>query len=478
MAIAAAPDQAQLRALLAEAVTATIHLRQADRLHGQVAMLHHAVGEREDAVDVLTQAASLATGRPEACEALGYAAYSIGEHGLSHYFYGHAARQAPHDATCWYNLATANRNLGRFAEAEDNCDRALSLDPALAQAALLRAQVRTQTHDANHVADLRRRLQAQPLGAPARIFLHYALGKELDDLGEHDAAFQQFADGAAARRASLRYDVAEDERKLKRIIEAFDISRLQGAPPLQSPVRHGFIIGLPRSGTTLTERILTGAAGVVANGETDNLVTSLMEGAAKGDADIFDRVAAADPAQVAAAYERRAGHGPRAQLVLEKMPMNYLYAGAIRLCLPEARVVLIERCPGDNLLAMYTTLFGAGYPFSYDLVELARYYAAYRRLIDHWADALGEQLLRIEYEALVADPLSGGGAMARHMGVMWQDSMVRVQDNRSATSTASAEQVRRPIYRTAVRRWRKYARQLQPLADALDQMGLSMDWSH
>lgn len=477
MAASTAPSQEQLRAWRDEAKAAVRLLKSASRTHARLAQVEHALGDRAAAIDVLHQAALLGVGGPEDCEALGFVAFSLGAHELSHQFYGQAVQQVPRDATCWYNLATANRNLGRFDEAESNCNQALALDPGQVQAALLRAQVRTQSCEANHVGDLRARLAASPAQSPAHIFLNYALGKELDDLGDHDAAFVHFARGAAARRATLQYDVAEDEFKLRRIGEVFSASRLQQAGPLDPQVRHGFIIGLPRSGTTLTERILSGAGGVAANGETDNLVASLMDGAAKGAGDVFDNVAAADPQRVTQSYERRAGHGDAATLVLEKLPMNYLYAGAIRLCLPQARVVLMERSTGDNLFAMYSTLFGTGYPFSYALDDLARYYAAYRRLIAHWSAVLGDQFLQVGYEALVDDPVGLGQTIAGHMGVPWRDAMVKVENNRSATSTASAEQVRRPIYKTAVQRWRKYEKQLEPLADALDQLGLSMDAS-
>ncbi|MFW2852650.1 sulfotransferase [Sphingomonas sp. TX0543] len=462
----------RLADLLAPARAAAAPLRAASHLHARLATILGALGHRAEAVSILDRAAQLAPGRAEDFEALGFAAFGLGEHERSNAFYAAFTLLAPGDSMGWYNLATSQRNLGQFDQAAHSCERALAQDPANAQAALLRAHVRTQSAARNNVDDLRRRLSSQAAPA-ARIFLHYALGKELDDLADHDAAWEEFRLGAAARRASLRYDIAEDVGKLARIAQAFDRGRLGDAPPLEPGVRHAFVIGLPRSGTTLVERILTGAKGVRSNGETDMLLASLMAGTPQQGGDIFDRVARADGPVVRADYARRAG--AEAALVIEKLPLNYLYAGAIRLTMPDARLILLKRCAGDNLFAMFSTLFGGGYPFSYALPDLATYYVAYSELMSHWRTVLGDQLLEVGYEDLVERPAEVGEGIARHAGIGWQERMVRVEENASATATASAAQVRRPIYRSAVKRWHAYRRQLAPLAAALEKAGIDID---
>jgi hypothetical protein len=197
-----------------------------------------------------------------------------------------------------------------------------------------------------------------------------------------------------------------------------------------------------------------------------------MEGAAKSGVDVFDRASRADQSAVGRFYVRRAGHAAPGQVIVEKLPLNYLYVGAIRLSLPAARIVLVKRSPADNCFAMYSTLFGSGYPFSYDLKEIARYFRAYQDLMAHWKNTISHELLEISYEAFTAAPSRLGADLARHVGVEWRDSMVRVENNASASATESAAQVRQPIYRKSVGRWRNYASLLAPLIDALAAEGI------
>jgi hypothetical protein len=147
--------------------------------------------------------------------------------------------------------------------------------------------------------------------------------------------------------------------------------------------------------------------------------------------------------------------------------MNYLYVGAIRNALPQAKLLLVRRAPIDSCFAMYRTLFGVAYPFSYDFEDLARYYAAYERLVAHWRDSCGEAMHEVEYEELVKSPPSVGAGVARYCGLDWQDQAVDVHKSASVSYTASAAQIRRPIYGSSSGRWRHYRKHLEPLVSAL-----------
>ena len=456
-------------------------LRQVQRLvegarvcrseHGLLAHLLMRLGRAAEAEEVVSAAVTLGTGTADAYDGLAFISMLLGGHERANQLYRRATELAPQEPRFWYNLACSERSFGRLAEAEAACDRAIAIDPAQYPSYLLRSELRVQTDAANHIPQLQAALAARPEDYRGRIFLGYALGKELDDLGRFAEAFGCFASAARARRERLDYDVAVDERKLSRIAEVYDTAQLRGleTPAADAPAaspRHIFIVGLPRSGTTLLERILTGLAGVRSNGETDHFSQALLS-AARGEGDVFARAAQAEPVAVAAEYARLAAAGPKADAVIEKLPLNYLYVGAIRRALPQAKILLVSRDPLDSCFAMFRTLFAGGYPFSYDLTDLGRYYGAYQRLMDHWRAGLGEELHEVDYRALVQDPKRIGAAVAAHCGLGWRDSAVEIQNNQSVSLTASAAQVRRPIYGSSSGRWRHYERHLQPLIAAL-----------
>ncbi|HEX8756243.1 MAG TPA: sulfotransferase, partial [Steroidobacteraceae bacterium] len=444
--------------------------------HGLLATILLRLGRRADAEAVVESAINCSPGIADAYDALAYVSFALGHHERANALYRRAAELAPSVPRHWYNLASSERSFGRLAEAEAACDRAITLDAREYPSYLLRSELRVQSAADNHIDQLRRELSRAGADDRARVFLGYALGKELDDLGRYEEAFKCFAEAASTRRRHLAYDVAVDERKLQRITEVFPRGAGEAASGSDESSQYVFIVGLPRSGTTLVERILTGLPRVRSNGETDHFASALLAasppaqpGADPSAADVFARAARADWSAVAAGYARRAGAagGGSREMIVEKLPMNYLYLGAIRRALPRARLVLVSRSPLDGCFAMYRTLFGEAYPFSYDFHDLARYYAAYSQLMAHWRGSLGESIHEVRYEELVGDPLRTGAALAHACGLDWRDSAAEVEKNAAVSYTASAAQIRRPIYRSSTGRWRHYRAQLEPLIEAL-----------
>jgi len=427
----------RLEEALAYAERATADARVCLPAHGFLASVLLKLGRAADAEQVISRAIELGAGDGDAYDGLAFVSMALGRHQRANELYRRATQAAPRDPRFWYNLACSERSLGRLLEAEAACDRAIALDAAAYPTYLLRSELRVQSAETNHIGELERLLARPDAGYRAQVFLGYALGKELDDLGRFDEAFHWFAGAARARRQRLDYDVAADERKLARIAAAYPHGSLVAAAhavagdagSVVDSSRYIFIVGLPRSGTTLLERILSGLEGVRSNGETDHFSRALLA-AARGTGDVFQRAAAADPEAVAGGYARLADPGLAARRIIEKLPLNYLYAGAIRRALPEARILLVSRSPLDSCFAMYRTLFAAGYPFSYDLEELGRYYGAYERLMDHWRRALGDGLHEIVYEELVRDPAAVGAAAARACRLDWSDAALEIQNNR------------------------------------------------
>ena len=446
--------------------------RACSAAHGLLAMILVRLGRTPDAEAVIDSALQLPAGPAEAYGALAQSARALDQHQRARDLYLRATELDAATPLYWHQLATCERTLGRLEAAEEACDRAIALDPRQYPCYLLRAELRVQTEANHHCEQLRGELTRPGLPDAARVLLGYALGKELDDLERFDEAFETFARAASTHRRHLSYDAAIDEHKLRRITEVFrDTDRPSEAPEVDSG-RFVFIVGLPRSGTTLLERILTGLPGTRSNGETDHFARTLLSAPSSGGADVFARAAAVDWREIAAGYARCAGADGSGALIIEKQPMNYLYLGAIRRALPQARILLVSRSPLDSCFAMYRTLFGEAYQFSYDFQDLARYYAAYARLIEHWRGTLGESLHEIQYEQLVSAPQQVAAAAARACGLPWDDSALAVDQNTEICLTQSAAQVRRPIYRSSVDRWRHYRAHLGPLAHALRRCGV------
>jgi tetratricopeptide (TPR) repeat protein len=473
-AASATPDAEAYRLMragrLAEALT---HARQAvagkttcSPTHGVLAMILLRLGRAAEADAVIESAIRYASGTGDAYNSLAHVSVALGSHERANTLYRRAVELGPKVSRHWFNLASSERSLGRLAEAETACDRAIALDAREYRGYLLRAELRAQTDTANHVEELRRALARPDLETPARVLLGYALGKELDDLGRYEEAFKWFELAASARRRQLTYDVAADERRLRSIIEASAAASGGTESGRVDSSRFIFIVGLPRSGTTLVDRILTGLPGVRSNGETDNFERALAAAASAGRAVDWDGVAAG--------YARLAAAGGAQQAIIEKLPLNYLHLGAIHRALPQARLVLVSRAPLDCCFAMYRTLFGDAYPFTYRFEDLARYYAAYSGLMAHWRDAFGESIHEVHYEELVGDPARTGEALARAGGLEWRQSAVEVERNATVCLTQSAAQIRRPIYRSSAGSWRHYRPQLGPLIAALRDRGMRL----
>ncbi len=364
-------------------------------------------------------------------------------------------------------MANSDVAQGQIAEAEARLDAIIAFDPTQADAWYNRSVLRRQTPTVNHVDALRHALSRTAPDHPAAVPLGYALAKELEDLGDHAASFAALSRAASARRRRLSYDVAADIATLDGIIRSFDADWMasQTGHDAHGPL---FIIGLPRTGTTLVDRILSAHPLVASRDEANDFTYALLCEAA-GTGPLNERARRADMAQLGARYWRALqGYGDIAPCLLNKTPANYLYAGLIAAALPNARIIHVRRQPMDAGYAIFKTLFRTAYPFSYDLGELGHYMAAQARLMAHWRQVLpARQLLEIDYEALIANQESESRRIIAFAGLDWNPACLYFHSNPGATATASAAQVREPIHNRSVGLWRAYEQQLAPLAATL-----------
>ena len=392
----------------------------------------------------------------------------------AHEAFSRAARQAPDHPAVLFNLATTARFLGRTAEAEQAYDRLIARAPDAWPAWRNRSELRRQTPEDNHVAALAAALARAPSG-DAEVQLSYALGKEHEDLGDYAPAFACFQRGARARRSRMTYDVRADAGSLDLIAEVFDAAWCAPARAQAEGEGPIFILGMPRTGSTLLEQMLGRHSQVQALGELQNfggaLIGAVRQACAKPPADKAALIRAAanlPPERVGEAY--LAAVAPLrdgSPCFTDKLPLNFLYAGLIARALPQARIVHITREPLDACVAIYKTLFEEAYPFSYDLAELGTYYRAYLRLMAHWRQALGGRLIEVSYERLVADPQAEITALLGRLGLGLEPACLASDGGGSPVMTASASQVREPIHGRSVASAARYRGHLDPLVAAL-----------
>jgi tetratricopeptide (TPR) repeat protein len=368
---------------------------------------------------------------------------------------------------------------GRFDEAEEWLRRALDIDPGLPEALASLASVRKMSLADVPWRDAAERALARGLPVAHAINLHHALGKYYDDVDDPDAAFRHHRTANdIARRCRQRYDRAELAQRVTRTIAAFDRNALaalrSGGPASERPV---FVVGMPRSGTSLTEQILASHPQVHGAGELLYWIFAAdTERAAHTMRPVTPEQRAVNPeqravliAELGRAYLKGlATRAPEAPRVVDKLPVNFMNAGLIHAALPGARFIHLERNALDTCLSIYFQGFSAAHPYATDFGDLAHYYHEYRRLMAHWRAVLPPQtLLEVRYEDLVDDPEGWTRRMLAHIGLPWDPRCLEFHRTDRPVLTASNWQVRQPIGKGSVGRWRRYERFIGPLREAL-----------
>jgi hypothetical protein len=310
------------------------------------------------------------------------------------------------------------------------------------------------------------------------VLVRYALGKECEDVEQYARAFNHYKAGADLQRRHLRYDLLSDILQINEIIGSHSIETIRSGSPGFDGERPIFIVGLPRSGTTLVERVIAQHRAVVSAGELGALPLMLSRQLALSGLAAPASISPAhwlslDPEALGRAYiaaaraSGMAGAGPSARFI-DKFPGNFLYCGLIHRALPGAKIIALRRDPMDSCFALYKALFDGTYPFSYDLGELGGYFSAFSRLMDHWRATLpGTALIELSYEDIVGDLPNVARRLLRFLDLPWDDSVLRFYENSTPSTTASAVQVRRPLYTSSVGKWRHFAAQLAPLRAVL-----------
>ena len=401
----------------------------------------------------------------------------VGDYDKSIEVYERLLADRPEFPKAWLSYGHALKTAGRQADCISAYRRSLQIAPGLGEAYWSLANLKTVRMDDGDVAQMEGQLNRVGLDESDRLHLHYALGKALEDRGDYAASFEHYRQGAALRRSQVGYDaddVSAETAKARAIYTAeLFADRAGWGAPAPDPI---FIIGLPRSGSTLVEQILSSHSAVEGTMELPDLAAiarGLEPKDARGDtASYHDGIPALTVEAIRALGEDYLGRTrvyrkSARPLFIDKMPNNFQHVGLIQLILPNARIVDARRHPLATCFSAFKQHFARGQHFSYDLADLGRYYADYVALMRHFDRVTPGRIHRVLYERMVDDCEGETRRLLDYCGLEFEPSCLRFFENDRAVRTASSEQVRQPIFRDGLDQWRHYEPWLGSLKAAL-----------
>lgn len=439
----------------------------------RLAQLYATSGRVRMAEAALLNAVSTQRGNPATLDLIGTVFRLAGNLEASREWHQAAVDADPGHVPFLVNLANAHTFCGDLAEARRLLSRCVDAAPENAQVHWLLSKVQP-ARSREHIEVMRGLLDG-PITNSDAAYLHYAIGKELEDLEDWNGAFSAWSAGAAAKRQLVDWNDTGDSDLFAILSETYTadwLERHRGECFDAGPI---FIIGQPRSGSTLLDRMLDAHPAVASGGELRFFGFSVRQAIDSDELrqfspELLRQAAGADATQIGEAYVDLASSlRLDAAHIIDKLPSNYLYLPLILAALPNARIIHIRREPLDACIAIYKQLFADAYLYSYDLGELARHYRRYLDLMQAWRERFGERFIEVDYEALVTDTEETLRRVLHYAGLSWNDACLEYFDREGATATASAHQVREAPHRRSVGQWKRFARQLQPVAAILDE---------
>ena len=372
------------------------------------------------------------------------------------------------------SMAHHLKTIGKQNEAISVYRQAIKIQPEHTESYWSMANLKTFSFDQEEIVDMENLLTNSDLPEIGRVHLHNALGLEYESRKDYGKAFENFRSCNVIRRKSESYDPVEYETMIDTIIEIMSIEKMKRKPANDQDVTPIFIVGLPRSGSTLIEQILASHSLVEGTHELHELQISMQN--VRESSNIKQRFPESLKYFNAEVWQKLGKeyiqstekYRTKKSFFIDKNPNNFTFLGPIKLSIPNAKIINAKRHPLDSCFGSYKQLFASGQPFSYDLLELGEYYMEYRRIMDHWHNACPGFVLDVDYESVVNDLEGEVRRILKFCGLPFEESCLRFHETERAVKTASSEQVRRPIYSSSVNLWRNYEDKLSDLIEILE----------
>jgi tetratricopeptide (TPR) repeat protein len=407
---------------------------------------------------------------------------NVGEHDKAVTLFEHIREQDPGNAVNLSSLATAYHILGRSVEAAAVQREAIEIAPDDFRAYWLLGQMNKATREDNLVSYFTDSLSGNEDKLQARICLNFALAKQHEEIEEFDQAFGHLQKGSAAVLEHTAYDIEPERQHHRSIMRSFTPESLAAMSPGCASKEPIFILGMPRTGTTLLEQIITTYEGIETAGELHHFPHLVNQSLVKLNPDatrdtVFERAGELDWKTLGESYLAAArlhvGESPR---FIDKYPLNFTLAGPILTAFPRARIINLTRNPMDTCFSNYKLLFRLGTALhSYDLQTMGEYYCLYREMMLHWHSCLPGKILDVSYESLVTQAEQETRRVCEFLELDWQPACLEFYKSGGAVATASTTQVRKPINTGSLQKWRKFERHLQPLAEFFEARGIEID---
>jgi tetratricopeptide (TPR) repeat protein len=427
----------------------------------------------EQAVASYSKAIEIDPGHKTAYNGLGNALGELGEMDQAIASYRQAIAIDPRDNEAHHGLGNVLSDLGEIDQAIASYRKAIEMNQENSEVYRSLSMNKKFSEYDDDMRTMESLYTTETISDKQKMHLAFGLGKAYEDLEEYDKSIEFVLQATRLNRASFNFSISKEEDFFSKIKEIFSLeffaARKGMGNPDQTPV---FIVGMPRSGTSLVEQILASHPDVYGAGEINDLF-DLIRKISTADSSRqfpdcmidFDAEAFASLGKDYIAGIRN--HSKTAKYITNKMPQNFLHIGFIKAILPNARIIHCNRDPMDNCLSILKNYFIKGHTYSYDMTELGQYYNLYLDLMEYWRNTLPGSIYELSYEKLVTDQEDQIRKLLDYCTLPWDDACLEFHKTRRIVKTASNAQVRRPIYTDSVKLWKKYEKQLEPLAAAI-----------